>query len=43
LIPGTSSITHLRENLASASLKLPSDKVTVLDQIAGGIAPPSRR
>jgi pyridoxine 4-dehydrogenase len=34
LIPGTSSLTHLRENLASASLVLPSDQVTVLDQIA---------
>jgi pyridoxine 4-dehydrogenase len=34
LIPGTSSLLHLRENLASASLQLPSDKVTVLDQIA---------
>jgi pyridoxine 4-dehydrogenase len=36
LIPGTSSIAHLRENLAAAALELPSDKVTVLDQITRG-------
>jgi aryl-alcohol dehydrogenase-like predicted oxidoreductase len=36
LIPGTSSVAHLRENLAAASLELPSDKMAVLDQIAGG-------
>ena len=42
LIPGTSSVAHLRENLAAASLELPSDKATVLDQIASGIAPASR-
>ena len=34
LIPGTSSVEHLRENLAAASLKLPREAVTVLDQIA---------
>jgi len=34
LIPGTSSVSHLRENLAAASLQLPSDKRAVLDQIA---------
>ena len=34
LIPGTSSVTHLRENLAAASLELPKDKVAVLDRIA---------
>jgi aryl-alcohol dehydrogenase-like predicted oxidoreductase len=39
LIPGTSSVGHLRENLAAANLELPSDTVTVLDQIATGIAP----
>jgi pyridoxine 4-dehydrogenase len=39
LIPGTSSVEHLRENLATANLELPSDTVTVLDQIATGIAP----
>jgi aryl-alcohol dehydrogenase-like predicted oxidoreductase len=30
LIPGTSSLGHLRENLAAADLKLPSEAVTVL-------------
>jgi pyridoxine 4-dehydrogenase len=35
LIPGTSSIGHLRENLAVADLKLPTDAVTTLNQIAG--------
>jgi aryl-alcohol dehydrogenase-like predicted oxidoreductase len=39
LIPGTSSIEHLRENLATANLELPSETVTVLDQIATDIAP----
>jgi pyridoxine 4-dehydrogenase len=35
LIPGTSSVGHLRENLAAAKLVLPSEAVTVLDKIAG--------
>jgi len=35
LIPGTSSVGHLRENLAAASLVLPDEAVAVLDQIAG--------
>jgi pyridoxine 4-dehydrogenase len=35
LIPGTSSVGHLRENLAVADLKLPKDAVTTLNQIAG--------
>jgi pyridoxine 4-dehydrogenase len=35
LIPGTSSVAHLRENLAAANLGLPSEAVTMLDQIAG--------
>jgi pyridoxine 4-dehydrogenase len=39
LIPGTSSVEHLRENLASASLELPTDTLTVLDHIATDIAP----
>ena len=38
LIPGTSSVGHLRENLASADLVLPSGTVAVLDQIATGAA-----
>ncbi len=36
LIPGTSSVGHLRENLAAADLKLPGDAVTKLNQIAAG-------
>jgi aryl-alcohol dehydrogenase-like predicted oxidoreductase len=39
LIPGTSSVEHLRENLAAASLKLPSNALTTLDKIAKGSAP----
>jgi len=34
LIPGTSSVAHLRENLAAAELDLPDDAVTALDGIA---------
>jgi pyridoxine 4-dehydrogenase len=34
LIPGTSSVPHLRENLAAAELILPPDMVAALDQIA---------
>jgi aryl-alcohol dehydrogenase-like predicted oxidoreductase len=33
LIPGTSSVGHLRENLAVADLDLPTDAVVALDQI----------
>jgi len=36
LIPGTSSIAHLRENLAVADLELSREAVAVLDQIGGG-------
>jgi len=39
LIPGTSSVGHLRENLAAATLALPAGMVAVLDQIADGVAP----
>jgi aryl-alcohol dehydrogenase-like predicted oxidoreductase len=35
LIPGTSSLAHLRENLAAASLELPHDAVDELNGIAG--------
>jgi len=35
LIPGTSSVGHLRENLAAAELVLPDDAVRELDQVAG--------
>jgi aryl-alcohol dehydrogenase-like predicted oxidoreductase len=34
LIPGTSSVAHLRENLAAAALVLPNDVVMELDGIA---------
>ncbi len=41
LIPGTSSVAHLRENLAVASLELTPDAVTALEGIAprGGALP----
>ncbi|WP_321900298.1 aldo/keto reductase family oxidoreductase [Burkholderia cepacia] len=35
LIPGTSSVAHLRENLAAAGLVLPDDALVDLDRIAG--------
>jgi aryl-alcohol dehydrogenase-like predicted oxidoreductase len=35
LIPGTSSIAHLRENVAAATLKLPADALAELDAITG--------
>ncbi|MBR8235382.1 aldo/keto reductase family oxidoreductase [Burkholderia sp. AU42008] len=34
LIPGTSSVAHLRENLAAADLDLPADALAELDRIA---------
>jgi pyridoxine 4-dehydrogenase len=34
LIPGTSSLTHLRENIAAAELDLPQDAIRALDAIA---------
>jgi aryl-alcohol dehydrogenase-like predicted oxidoreductase len=34
LIPGTSSVTHLRENLAAGSLQLPAKALTALTAIA---------
>ena len=34
LIPGTSSVTHLRENVAAADLALPADALAELDAIA---------
>jgi pyridoxine 4-dehydrogenase len=33
LIPGTSSVAHLRENVAAASLELPADAIAQLDTI----------
>jgi pyridoxine 4-dehydrogenase len=35
LIPGTSSVAHLRENVAGAALTLSADDVAELDRIAG--------
>lgn len=35
LIPGTSSVGHLRENLAAANLRLPADALQVLNRIGG--------
>ncbi|MCP3097808.1 aldo/keto reductase family oxidoreductase [Myxococcus sp. K15C18031901] len=35
LIPGTSSVAHLRENLAAAELRLPDDVLQALDTVAG--------
>ncbi len=44
LIPGTSSVEHLRENLAAASLQLPPDVQAKLDGLAGNLTwtPPHR-
>jgi aryl-alcohol dehydrogenase-like predicted oxidoreductase len=38
LIPGTSSLEHLRENLAASALHLPDDAVAALDGIAASVA-----
>ncbi len=38
LIPGTSSVAHLKENLAVAELALPAEAMRVLDAIAGAKA-----
>ena len=34
LIPGTSSVRHLRENLAAATLELPPEPIAELDRLA---------
>jgi pyridoxine 4-dehydrogenase len=34
LIPGTSSVAHLRENLSAAALQIPDDKIAALNSIA---------
>jgi pyridoxine 4-dehydrogenase len=39
LIPGTSSVGHLRENLAAGELELPPDALAILDQIGTKDAP----
>lgn len=36
LIPGTSSVKHLRENLAAATLELPKEALAELNSIGGG-------
>jgi pyridoxine 4-dehydrogenase len=36
LIPGTSSVGHLRENLSAATLRIPSDVIAELDSIGEG-------
>ena len=36
LIPGTSSVAHLRENLAAAELELPQDALAALEGVAAG-------
>jgi pyridoxine 4-dehydrogenase len=38
LIPGTSSVAHLRENLAAAALALPDDAIDELDHVASIVA-----
>jgi pyridoxine 4-dehydrogenase len=37
LIPGTSSVAHIRENLASAELNLPEDGITALNGIGASL------
>src|ERR1700746_1395306 len=37
LIPGTSSISHLRENLGAATLEFPADAITQLNAIAENV------
>jgi len=39
LIPGTSSVAHLRENVAGAGLDLPADAIAELDAIGGQASP----
>ncbi len=34
LIPGTSSVEHLRQNLAAAELKIPTEALAILDTVA---------
>jgi len=38
LIPGTSSVTHLRENLTASDLRLPADAIARLDAIGAEAA-----
>ena len=41
LIPGTSSVGHLRENLEAATLELTRETIAELDQIAGAVRRPT--
>ena len=41
LIPGTSSVGHLRENLAAATLELTRETIAELDQIASAVRRPA--
>jgi aryl-alcohol dehydrogenase-like predicted oxidoreductase len=41
LIPGTSSLDHLRENLGAASIKLPGDAMAELDAIGRQVPQPA--
>ncbi len=43
LIPGTSSIGHLRENLAAANLELPAEAAAALDRIVTGSPRPGAK
>jgi aryl-alcohol dehydrogenase-like predicted oxidoreductase len=38
LIPGTSSVGHLRENLAAATLELPAETIAELDRIGSAVS-----
>jgi aryl-alcohol dehydrogenase-like predicted oxidoreductase len=40
LIPGTSSVAHLRENLAAAELQLPDHVLEALNNLGKGLPPP---
>ncbi len=40
LIPGTSSVSHLRENLAAATLQIPPQTLAELDSIGASAAQP---
>lgn len=37
LIPGTSSVAHLRENVAGAGLTIPAEELAVLNEIGSGL------
>jgi pyridoxine 4-dehydrogenase len=43
LIPGTSSLKHLRENLEAATLQLPTEMIASLDSFGGGSVPGDRK